>query len=296
MPQMEQTSSSRVPPLPQELVDRIIDLLHADRATLAKCTLVSQIWSYRSSSYIFGQIDVGTRCLADLITDVKRPHSRLAEHVRRLCIYYQPPDESWYASGVGDPPRLPIPETYSIDISELLYVIREMVPRLSLFSISDPLGQNRYLRVRSDGTLLSPWRALCFGGEVRLTGINAESVVFFLLECRYVKTLSIDRCCVPPYLMSSIVTGARDLQVDAFTVFGDMTFLKYLGPLLAAPSRLGKIEVVFAIGDCAANLARLNTFVASTNHALRSIRLIWTRDKPMSIVGASKLHYFLFTQ
>ncbi|EKM51693.1 uncharacterized protein PHACADRAFT_187116 [Phanerochaete carnosa HHB-10118-sp] len=168
------------------------------------------------SSYFLAQINVGTRRLTDFVADIKRPNSRLAEHVRRLCIRYEPSfEECLCDAGFGNPSRLPFPEHYTMDISELLCAIHEMAPRLSLFSLYDLQGQNRYLRVRSDDTLPSSRHALCFDGEVRLTGLNTESALFFLQECKYVKTLKIDGCSVP---VLSTIKGTRDLQVGALSV------------------------------------------------------------------------------
>lgn len=77
-----------------------------------------------------------------------------------------------------------------MDISSLLIAIRGLTPQLERFSIFDSLRNYRCLRIHEDSSRLKLRYALTFSGDLQFTGISMESIITFLLECSYVRTLS----------------------------------------------------------------------------------------------------------
>ncbi|GJE98979.1 hypothetical protein PsYK624_152170 [Phanerochaete sordida] len=273
------------PPLPQELVDRIVDLLHGDLQTLVACTLVSRTWSYRSSGHVLRELHVGSLRLQLFVSDLKSTRSRLALHIRRLCIRYQQPSIEHEHATIHT-----LLEACTMDVSTLLLAIRGLAPQLERFSLFDGLGNTRCLRIREDSSRLISGYALAFHGDVEFTGISTESIVAFVLECSYVRTLSIDSTCVPPYLVLPARTGSRHLHVGTLKIQGDMSILRYMAPLLAQPSHLGEIDATFnLLGGCTdTSLCHLNAFVDTTGHELQMIRLRWAKETSPPLREMSK--------
>jgi len=77
-----------VPDLPQELVDHIIDKLHADKTALKFCSLVASTWTARSHYHLFYEVEILNETQRDAWTRLF-PHpcaSVVADLVRRLHI------------------------------------------------------------------------------------------------------------------------------------------------------------------------------------------------------------------
>ncbi|XP_006457220.1 hypothetical protein AGABI2DRAFT_123088 [Agaricus bisporus var. bisporus H97] len=82
------------PCLPQELVDTVIDHLHADRAALAACALVCQSWLHTSRQHLFATISLSTlsqsrippNILCARLYGILKADPGLIKHIRNLQI------------------------------------------------------------------------------------------------------------------------------------------------------------------------------------------------------------------
>ena len=76
------------PQLPPEILDHIIDLLHAEPHTLRNCCLVTRSWIPRARKYLFGEIKIAS--LPDLHAWWKSfpdPGSSPAYHTHSLLLH-----------------------------------------------------------------------------------------------------------------------------------------------------------------------------------------------------------------
>ncbi|RDB15444.1 hypothetical protein Hypma_004236 [Hypsizygus marmoreus] len=75
---------SSPPPLPQELLDKIIDNLHHDFGSLKQCSLASSLLKLRSHKYLFSAISLSDMYRIQRLRGLVDANSTLLENVREL--------------------------------------------------------------------------------------------------------------------------------------------------------------------------------------------------------------------
>jgi hypothetical protein len=83
-PGNENATSGSCPPVPQELVDRIIDLLRSDKRALKSCGLVSTKWLSRSRRHLFWKAKLHHRNKSAFYNLIKSSHVTIAPFIRWL--------------------------------------------------------------------------------------------------------------------------------------------------------------------------------------------------------------------
>ena len=76
--------------LPPELIDRIIDFLHLDVKSLARCSLVARSWISASQFHLFSDIETTSSKLVNHAPQFFQSHSRIAGLVRDISISAYP--------------------------------------------------------------------------------------------------------------------------------------------------------------------------------------------------------------
>jgi hypothetical protein len=98
--------------LPQELLDRIIDQLHEDRAMLRTCSLIGHRWRRHAQLYLFHTVSPWNRTSVDALAEIVDRSPHIASAIRILVLRFQPEvavmtedettttadDASWYQS------------------------------------------------------------------------------------------------------------------------------------------------------------------------------------------------------
>jgi hypothetical protein len=184
--------------LPQELLERIIDFLHADRATLCACALAHSTMRAPSQWHLFYQLSlsVGSSSTARLGV-LLRASSALAAAVHELDVTYTPPGRVHDVLDVAlpalhtlrlghcwmhEPRALPgfestrhlvISDTRFEDVGQIVALLGKF-PRLSALKFEDSHPGSR-VAVEADGRLLSPPSfALTY---LDLRGINQREIL-----------------------------------------------------------------------------------------------------------------------
>src|SRR5271170_2648382 len=103
MPRFPRPSSRLLMPrLPAELTDRVIDHLHSDRLTLARCSLVCKTWLPASRYHLFNTaIRLTKSNINSFVELLDSPTSTFFGHALNVCISVPPINVGEYRSGSG---------------------------------------------------------------------------------------------------------------------------------------------------------------------------------------------------
>lgn len=184
-----------LPPLPQELIDNIIDHLHNDSVSLLNCALVCRAWLSASRLHLFAKIHLhvplpfidtplASRKFSRLLRLLHK-HTELIPHIHELQIHFEcagpNPEPGFFAPGADDmllPSLLTVfTHVRHLELSSNLGASWDSLPPRVLHAIDTVVRQPSITYVRLSSWVFDSWKTIAslFRHSQNLRGLALRS-------------------------------------------------------------------------------------------------------------------------
>lgn len=184
-----------LPPLPQELIDNIIDHLHNDNISLLNCALVCRAWLSTSRLHLFAKIHLhvplpfidtplASRKFSRLLRLLHK-HTELIPHIHELQVHFEcggpNPESGIFAAGADDTllPSLLTAFTHvrHFELSSNLGASWDSLPPRVLHAIDTVVRQPSITYVRLSSWVFDSWKSIAslFRHSQNLRGLALRS-------------------------------------------------------------------------------------------------------------------------